>query len=437
MQSLGYAALGPALFGLAGLAQCTMVEEDSGVRVRRNLASLSPDDSVLRTFRSGVAEMKARSERNPLDPLGWHIYGAQHSMFCATNAFKMQVHYGWFFLPWHRAYLLNLEQKIRAVTDDDSFALPYWDWTSSPGLPASFAGADNPLNDTTRLYGPSDVLPADFTHLGPALRAPSFKQFGGLARIAADPQVEGMLEQGVHNNIHNWIGGNMASFDGAGFDPIFSAHHGNIDRLLEAWLAASPDHRLPEATDWRNKRFPFYGAGGNVEQIRVGDLSQTRELGYVYDTLGWRQTLTRATTPEYPGGGKVVAMLSLSEKDRASVRRLMDEPAKGRAILRYDRVQLPVHPLCHRIFLLHPKDAGGASVDAAAYCGTFTLLPIPDQSQGLDRTVSTQFELPEAALSALDRDAPVYITIVPVPLKGRSIPSEPLRLNGVELIIDA
>jgi hypothetical protein len=269
------------------------------------------------------------------------------------------------------------------------------------------------------------------------MRGPSFPQFAGLARRPDYPQIEGALEQSAHNNVHNWIGGNMASFDGAGFDPMFGTHHGNIDRLWEAWKAASPEHRDPEDREWRDFRFSFYGADGKVEQIRVADLSDVRRLGYRYDTLAWRSTLTAADTPEYPGGGEVVARLSLSPAQKAAVRRVAASGIRGRVRLQYTRMQLPMHPLCHRIFLLHPASATPGARQVATYSGTFTLLPIADANSGLDRTVNTQVEAPAPALAALLRGAPVQVVIVPVALKGRSIPTEPLRLEGVELLIDA
>jgi hypothetical protein len=430
-------SLGVGLIGSAGLLEAFSHSEGDGTPARQDASSLPADSSTLQTLRSAIAEMKARSGRNPLDPLGWHLYGGQHSIFCATNAFRMQVHYGWFFLPWHRAFLSNLEQKIRRLSGDRSFALPYWDWTRHARPPRAYFGAGNPLHDTTRVYGPDESLPADFTELGPAMRGPGFGHFAGLSRDPSRPQTEGTLEQGAHNNVHNWIGGNMASFDGAGFDPIFSAHHGNIDRLWEAWRAAAPGQRDPADKAWHDQLFPFYGASGEVEQIRVGDLLDTRKLGYVYDRLDWRHTLSAASTPRYPGDGTTLASLTLSAESRAKVRRLVAAPSRGRAILQYRRMQIPAHPLCHRIFLLHPGEARSAAVDTASYCGTFTLLPIPDASHGLDNYVTTQMEVPKAALAALLRDAPVHVTAVPVPLKERTIPTEPLRLQGVELLIDA
>jgi hypothetical protein len=408
-----------------------------GVPVRRDLSTMTSDDPALATFREGVRLMRLRSDVNPLDPLGWHMYGAQHSIFCATNSFKMQIHYGWLFLPWHRAFLSNLEQKIRRLTGDHQFALPYWDWTRSPRLPAQMFGEGNPLNDTTRIQNPTDTLPSDFTELGPAMRAGTFGQFLGYRRDPGNPQIEGTLEQSAHNNVHNWIGGNMASFDGAGFDPLFGTHHGNIDRLWEAWRASSPSNRNPADPAWASTKFALYGASGDVERIRVADLVDTERLGYRFDRLDWRHTLGASAVPTYPGGGAVLARLRLSEAQKAKVRRLVAAPGGGRVVLSYERMQIPVHPLCHRIFLLHPSEASSASIDSASYCGTFTLLPIPGTASGLDRTVTTQMEVPKAALAALLREQTVAVSAVPVPLKGRLIPEEPLRLEGVSLVVEA
>lgn len=434
-----HSASGAALAMVAGSGVAFLAQADAatGLPVRRALSSLGENDPVLRTMRAGVALMRERSERNPLDPLGWHVYGGQHSVFCATNAFRMQVHYGWFFLPWHRAFLLNLERKIRLLTGDRAFALPYWDWTADPRLPAAFFGEGNPLHDSTRIYQAGERPPADFLHLSPALRGPSFRHFAGFPRVDGKDQVEGTLEQGPHNNVHNWIGGNMASFDGAGFDPIFSTHHGNIDRLWESWRQADASHRNPDDPSWRDRLFPFYADSGQVEQIRVGDLEEPARLGYSFDRLDWKPTLTAASTPAYPGGGKVLAELKPTAAQRARLRLVADNPRLGRATLRYTRIQLPIHPLCHRLFLLQPGQAGEAGVGSAAYCGTFTILPIADRSRGLEATVSTQLEIPPEALATIRPDRPLYVTAVPVPLRGRAIPEEPLRLESVELSIDA
>lgn len=400
----------------------------SRLPVRRDISTMRNDDPDLLIFREGVRLMRARSDENALDPLGWHMYGAQHSMFCAVNSFKMQIHYGWFFLPWHRAFLLNLEQKIRFLTDRPEFALPYWDWTRSPKMPAPMFGADNPLNDTTRIQGPEDALPLDFTELGPAMRGPTFRHFVGYPRSPLAPQIEGTLEQSAHNNVHNWIGGNMASFDGAGFDPMFALHHGNIDRLWAAWQNASKMHVEPDNPEWRNHRFAFFGANKRVSETRVGDLVDEEALGYSFDRLDWRSTLPAGSPPAFTGTAQVLAEVKLTERQRNIIQDDDKSARATRVMVRYERLQLPFHPLCHRLYLLH----GGTS----SYCGTFTLLPIPGAENGLEKTVTTQMEVPLAAMAALRSGSRVEVAAVPVALKGRNIPTEALRLDGVTLTID-
>ena len=129
--SLGASVLGAGAGALALLQAPSIVRASSlgeaiiGQGVRKEANSLTADSDDVRIYRDTVAWMKARSEKNPLDPMGWAQHWAHHSLFCATNTFEFQVHYGWFFLPWHRAYLVNLEQKIRHVAQEPSFALPY------------------------------------------------------------------------------------------------------------------------------------------------------------------------------------------------------------------------------------------------------------------------------------------------------------------------
>ena len=41
------------------------------------------------------------------------------------------------FLPWHRMYMLLVEQWMRIMLDDSDFGLPYWDWAADGELPQS------------------------------------------------------------------------------------------------------------------------------------------------------------------------------------------------------------------------------------------------------------------------------------------------------------
>lgn len=401
-----------------------------GFGIRRDAHTLTEESDDVRMYREAVGWMKARSEANPLDPMGWAQHWAHHSLFCATNTFGYQVHYGWFFLPWHRAYLVNLEQKIRRILNEPSFALPYWDWTRNPRVPAWYWGEGNPLFNTTRLQENGDALPLDLLELGPALRATRFEHFGGRKRVPGENQVEGTLEQGAHNNVHNWTGGEMASFDGAGNDPMFQSHHGNIDRLWGIWLAQGEGRVNPPDPEWLEHRFWFFGPNGDREAIRVGDLQDTRQLGYAFDDLNWQPTLSPGNTPKLDGTGRTFGTLNLGKGDLARIRDLTEGRAKGRVSLNYERMSLPIQPFQHRLFLVDDASA------AATYVGTFTILPIPDLRAGLERTVTTQIEVPPAGLRALLKAGRVRVVGMPVPLKGRRIPEQPVPFAGVSLTID-
>lgn len=401
-----------------------------GFGVRKSAHALTRDSDDVRMYQDAVQWMRARSDRNPLDPMGWAQHWAHHSVFCATNTFQYQIHYGWNFLPWHRAYLFNLEQKIRRVLNEPSFALPYWDWTKNPTIPEWYFGDDNPLNNSTRLQSPGDALPADFLEVGPALRARQWNHFGGRRRIPGQLQVEGTLEQSVHNCVHNWTGGEMASFDGAGNDPLFQSHHGQIDRLWEVWLE-QPASANPTVDAWLDHPFWFYGPNGYPEIVRVRDVISSKALGYTYDDLSYRHTLTPETTPEYPGRGEVFGDLKPDDQTLAKIEIVSRGDGPGRVSLNYERMILPMHPFQHRLFFVDARPGG-----AATFVGTFTILPIPDLRKGLEREVTTQVEVPKAALDALLASGQVRVVGVPVALKGRQIPTQPVPFKGVSLTVE-
>ncbi len=132
------------------------------------------------------------------------------------------------FLPWHRIYLLKLEQALRAIHPDVS--LPYWDWTqaSEQSFPSWLSGVL-----------PTVVTPTQTIHV---TRSP--QSSASLGAIASNtPATEAQTDftnftvslQGIHNSVHVWVGGSMSSVPTAPADPIFWMHHCNIDRLWWVW----------------------------------------------------------------------------------------------------------------------------------------------------------------------------------------------------------
>jgi len=86
----------------------------------------SPEgQKMLASYAKGVQAMLDL----PADhPLNWFRYAFIHMMDCP--------HGNWWFYVWHRGYIGYFEQIIRRLSGDPEFALPFWDWTETPEIPA-------------------------------------------------------------------------------------------------------------------------------------------------------------------------------------------------------------------------------------------------------------------------------------------------------------
>lgn len=62
------------------------------------------------------------------------------------DLFNDGIHNTPLFLPWHRVFLYDLENKIRALGPEyQCFALPYWDWSAEPTPAQVSAGRSGPV----------------------------------------------------------------------------------------------------------------------------------------------------------------------------------------------------------------------------------------------------------------------------------------------------
>jgi len=82
----------------------------------------------LRMLDSYARAVRAMLALPPEDPRNWYRHAIIHTLDCP--------HGNWWFLSWHRGYLGWFEQICRELSGDPQFALPYWDWTTEPKVPA-------------------------------------------------------------------------------------------------------------------------------------------------------------------------------------------------------------------------------------------------------------------------------------------------------------
>jgi len=166
------------------------------------------------------------------DPRGWYRQGAVHCWYCSgagDSLNGMEIHGGWWFFAWHRAYLYFHETILGKLIGDPSFALPYWDWDSCKDDPNDMTGR-NRFPGRSTVFRPTSIqircstprarwkgrqdsdLRRRSTAMNAILGAKSFSDFGGsgneelpvFAQTANAPQQAGTLEAGPHGMVHLW-----------------------------------------------------------------------------------------------------------------------------------------------------------------------------------------------------------------------------------------
>lgn len=274
------------------------------VRVRMDIATFAQDVARLAKFEDAVRTMQSHSES---DPKGWLRNAHAHARYCSVaETDPDQVHFCYFFLAWHRAYIWVTERKIREISGDESFSYPYWNWSTDRHIPAAFARSGSPLANANRDTPPRGLRDSEvgFRRDDPRLRvlgvaALSARRFlattaaqipfsfGGIARPNSDNAYDNAFPEGTpHGPVHVYVGGDMSDFETAARDPIFFAHHGNLDRLWENWRR-DPAHKAsePTSTAFLDHKFPFIWLDGSTIHVAVRDVLDTHNLGYTYDYL--------------------------------------------------------------------------------------------------------------------------------------------------------
>ena len=289
---------------------------NAAVVTRYNLKSAN-GQAMLKKYAQAVKLMMAKQ---PNDPLSWQwqwythavpsnttktqqinaIFGAGSSpqKTLATQMWDTcQGHFAAsgepYFCPWHRMYLCFFEAIIRKVLNDTTFSLPYWNYSVAAGypLPSEFRMQNDPLWGP--LFRPNRRAVVNngqpiFTNIGVAgdLNPQSaLNQVNYLPTGNAVPGFNRALDQGVHGNVHVFVGNaqGMGQVPWAANDPIFWMHHCNIDRIWASWNNSG--HANPTTAAWSNKTFTFASATGTAVTAVVKDYTNTTKCQYKYDAL--------------------------------------------------------------------------------------------------------------------------------------------------------
>src|SRR3954462_12994656 len=120
----------------------TFAQTASKAKYTRYNVMSANGQKALASYAKGV---EAMLKLPPSDPRNWFRNAFIHLLDCP--------HGNWWFYVWHRGYVGYLEQSIRTLSGDSTFAMPYWDWTTQPAIPASLF--DGVLTPTHPAYEPT------------------------------------------------------------------------------------------------------------------------------------------------------------------------------------------------------------------------------------------------------------------------------------------
>jgi tyrosinase len=230
---------------------------------RRNISNLAPTDPVILTYKAAVAAMKALPGS---DPRNWTKQALIHNNAC--------THGNWFFLPWHRFYLLYFERICRKLTGDNNFALPYWNWTTHPAIPDVFWDKTSSLYDPNRGVTQSDQADPSWVSapiIQGILNETNFNLFASGPPTGSLHQSfnTGMLEGTPHNHIHSWIDSTDMGTFMSPLDPVFWTHHNMLDCLWVDWNINLGNANTNDPS-WVNQQFSdFVDENGNPVTVTV------------------------------------------------------------------------------------------------------------------------------------------------------------------------
>ena len=308
--------------------------------LRTRYDARSPQGQVmLQSYAKAVSRMKATADGDPRSwTFQWYTHFVKDSttkdaeiarIYPESNAWSALAGAMWstcqghmedqdesLFLPWHRLYVYYFEHIVRNVSGDDSFTLPYW----------NYSAADPSIRG---------VIPPEFTQPGDSIlkslyvenRNPGVNQGQPIQQgqsgdpLSVEPLSQCLyqaqdfnpgfcldLDQNLHGNVHVLVGDsqNMGTIPWAAEDPIFWLHHCNIDRLWASWNAAG------RANSALSQAFVFADENGQRVDAKTTDVLDLANLGYTYDKL--------ETVPDCPTLQSVALALAQTQTRHATVK---------------------------------------------------------------------------------------------------------------------
>ncbi|XVF25845.1 hypothetical protein REPUB_Repub13aG0249000 [Reevesia pubescens] len=287
---------------------------DATIRGTETVACCPPQSTKIIDFKPPqFSRMRYRPAAHLCDPIYLAKFTRAMELMKALpdddpRSFKQQANV-------HCAYCNGAYDQV-GFPDQDLQILP-WNWDAPAGMPipAIYCNPISPLYDEKRNVDHQPPVLVDLDYNGTEEESTKRDQikgnlsvmyrqmvsnktpslFHGAAYRAGDKPSPGMgaIENIPHTPIHRWCGDkrqphseDMGNFYSAGRDPLFYAHHCNVDRMWSIWKAL-PGRKRNDFSDpdWLDASFIFYDENANLVRAKVRDCLDTRTLGYDYQRV--------------------------------------------------------------------------------------------------------------------------------------------------------
>lgn len=209
-----------------------------GKRNRREIRDLSAKERS--EWAKALLELRSQ-------PSGFNNLSEWDALIVTHMQFTDEAYGGAYFLPWHRLFLLRLENLIRKKHSD--FTLPYWDWSLdasdaalSPIWHSSLVGRsapgpamiqDGPFYNLSANYPWEHFVARDFRSAQSGQIRPLWNNVD-IDKLVLWAKTWADFANGIetaHTYLHYYIGGDMNTLAFAPNDPLFYLHHAFVDSL--------------------------------------------------------------------------------------------------------------------------------------------------------------------------------------------------------------
>lgn len=297
------------------------------VRVRKNAQTLSVPERDR--FLAALGTLNGMGQGRFTDFRDMHV-----------QASSAEAHGNTGFLPWHRAYILDLERELQRI--DPSVTLPYWRFDQpapnlftppflgasgagdvvqfSPGHPLEQWTTDGQLGITRGLrFATTGIPPSMIDEL-------STLALGGVGDLFSS--FRGM-ESTPHGRAHTGFRGFLSTVATAARDPVFFLLHSNADRLWAKW-------------QWLRRR-------ANSQKPSAYAPSSPNRIGHnIDDTMWpWNGVTVPPRPATAPGGAFEASLITSLPGVSPTVRSMIDFQAvagDGHLGFAYDDVPFEIEP---------------------------------------------------------------------------------------------